>query len=339
MLDLNGDGVQTLSSNEGVQFDLNNTGTKQSVGWASKQDGWLAMDLNGDGQINSGAELFGEHTRLADGSVAKDGWAALAQFDSNGDGKIDAQDARFNDLRVWVDANSDGITDAGELRTLTEAHVSSVDLKHDGNLTGQNGNVLQGFSTFTTTDGVKHEIADALLKTGSHNVSEATPDCLTLNTINADGQATFEATVGGNAKDAMLVWDKYQDGLLHEGSQVTFTQSGGKTDLAALAAAFDTHQDGVFDVRDAKFSQFAVWQDANQNGISDAGEMRSLADVGIQSIELTTTPTLASNDVVNLSDVLPAPDWQANDVTSAHVAYTLNSASLLADDLSYKIAA
>ena len=78
VLDLNGDGVQTVGLNESVQFDLTDSGTPQKSSWVDKQDGLLAMDLNGDGQINSGAELFGSSTKLADGSVASTGWAALA---------------------------------------------------------------------------------------------------------------------------------------------------------------------------------------------------------------------------------------------------------------------
>ena len=164
VLDLNGDGVQTVSAEQGVEFDLLATGTKQTVGWVDKHDGLLAMDLNGDGQINSGAELFGDHTQLADGSLAKDGWAALAAQDSNADGVIDTMDANFDKLRVWVDANGDGITDAGELQTLDEVHIASINLQADTRSVQQNGNVVQMFSTYTTTDGATHEVADVGLK-------------------------------------------------------------------------------------------------------------------------------------------------------------------------------
>jgi hypothetical protein len=160
VLDLNGDGVQTTSITEGTQFDLLATGAKQNLGWVSQQDGLLAIDLNGDGQINSGAELFGDRTVLADGSRAGDGWAALRGMDSNHDGKVDAQDAQFNQLRVWVDADSDGVTDAGELRSLADQGIASIDLAADGRSVQQNGNVVQAFSTYTTTDGVTHEVAD-----------------------------------------------------------------------------------------------------------------------------------------------------------------------------------
>jgi VCBS repeat-containing protein len=160
VLDLNGDGVQTVGVDQGVQFDLLNSGAKQQIGWVSKQDGLLAMDLNGDSQINSGAELFGDHTVLADGSLASDGWVALAAQDSNHDGVIDSNDASFSKLRVWVDANGNGVTDAGELHTLADEHIASINLAHNNTSVQQNGNVVQAFSTFTSDSGVTHAIAD-----------------------------------------------------------------------------------------------------------------------------------------------------------------------------------
>jgi hypothetical protein len=88
--------------------------------------------------------------------------------------------------------------------------------------------------------------------------------------------------------------------LVHDNSQYAFAQyattfangldANGKapTDLSGLAEAFDSNRDGVFDAQDAQFDEFKVWQDANQNGVSDAGEVRSLADWGIASINLVS---------------------------------------------------
>ena len=164
VLDLNGDGVQTMDLSHAVAFDLTNSGDKQRVSWIDKHDGLLAVDLNGDGQINGGAELLGSSTKLADGSVAKDGWAALAAMDTNSDGKVDAQDANFDKLRVWVDADTDGLTDAGELKSLADAGIVSFDLNQDNSVTQQNGNVLLGAGKYTTTDGQTHAMTDAWLQ-------------------------------------------------------------------------------------------------------------------------------------------------------------------------------
>jgi len=75
--------------------------------------------------INNGTELFGDSTPLGTGGNAADGFAALAQEDSNHDGVVNAQDANWAHLRVWKDADSDGVTNEGELHTL-ESVVSGL---------------------------------------------------------------------------------------------------------------------------------------------------------------------------------------------------------------------
>jgi VCBS repeat-containing protein len=107
--------------------------------------------------------------------------------------------------------------------------------------------------------------------------------------VNSDGQ--MDLTAWAAPQDGVLVWDKRGDGLVHDHSQYAFAQYAGfdgATDLQGLAAAFDVNGDGVFDGRDALYSQFAVWQDLDQDGTSDAGEVRSLADWGINAIGLNS---------------------------------------------------
>jgi hypothetical protein len=91
-------------------------------------------------------------------SVA-DGLEALKTLDSNNDGQFTSADAKWNDLRVWVDANEDVITDAGELKTLGELNIASINL--DRTITYREriaGNPVLSRSTYTTTSG---QIRDA----------------------------------------------------------------------------------------------------------------------------------------------------------------------------------
>ena len=206
VLDLNGDGVQTVDMAQGTTFDLQATGTAQATGWVNAHDGLLAMDLNNDGKINSGAELFGSSTLLDNGQKAANGWAALAQYDSNGDSQIDTQDAAFDALKVWQDANGNGVTDAGELRSLKDVGATSINLGHDNTVTPQNGNLLQGFSSYTTADGTTHEVVDAWFQTvttatsvSGNGASEegdvrsfADTDLAVMN-LNSDGVQTIPA--------------------------------------------------------------------------------------------------------------------------------------------------
>jgi ribosome maturation factor RimP len=73
VLDLNGDGVHTTTLTKGVAFDNQGTGQLLKTAWTDGKDGLLVLDLNHDGFINSGRELFGSNTLLANGSTAKDG--------------------------------------------------------------------------------------------------------------------------------------------------------------------------------------------------------------------------------------------------------------------------
>jgi hypothetical protein len=122
--------------------------------------------------------------------------------------------------------------------------------------------------------------------------------------LDVNGDGVLDNTHWAGAQDGVLVWDKYHDGQVHDNSQYAFAQYDTEsaangtlaTDLSGLAAAFDSNHDGVFDAGDAQFGEFKVWQDVNQNGVSDAGEVRSLADWGLSAINLTSdgvvrTPT------------------------------------------------
>ncbi len=160
ILDLNGDGVRTLGIGSGVKFDLFDDGAAINTGWVSSGDGLLVLDRNHDGIINNGSELFGDHTRLANGEKASDGYAALREFDSNGDGAISSEDAIYGDLRIWIDSNSDGVSGAGETKTLAELGIAKINLNATVGTATDNGNILGLTSSYETTDGVIHDAAD-----------------------------------------------------------------------------------------------------------------------------------------------------------------------------------
>lgn len=96
--------------------------------WPTAQTPWLVRDLDGNGKIDNGSELFGSSTRLPDGSLAHDGFEALAALDLNHDGVIDARDPAFASLRLWMDADGDQRTGRGELVRLSDRGVTSLRL-------------------------------------------------------------------------------------------------------------------------------------------------------------------------------------------------------------------
>ncbi|WP_244309694.1 hypothetical protein [Sphingobium fuliginis] len=80
---------------------------------------------------------------------------------------------------------------------------------------------------------------------------------------------------------------------------------GAASDLEGLRLAYDSNGDGVFDAKDAAFADFGVWQDANGNGVVDAGEFKSLTAMGIAAINLTADGknyTAANGDVTVLGE-------------------------------------
>jgi len=92
--------------------------------WPAARTPWLVRDLDGNGRIDDGRELFGSSTRLADGRTARQGFEALAGLDANGDGVLDHSDPAFRSLALWSDRNGDRITDPGELVPLGRLVVS-----------------------------------------------------------------------------------------------------------------------------------------------------------------------------------------------------------------------
>lgn len=146
ILDLDGDGIE-LTSLEGstVYFDYDQDGFAERTGWVSADDGILVRDINGNNNVDGAAELFGSPTQ--------DGFSVLETLDSNRDGKIDASDDAYASLRIWRDLNQNGISEAGELFTLAELGVASIDL-HATDVPGtSNGHVLGYGAAFTRADG------------------------------------------------------------------------------------------------------------------------------------------------------------------------------------------
>ena len=134
VLDLGRNGFQFTSAADGVTFDLDANGDPDSLAWTDAQggDGFLALDRDRNGRIDSGLELFGNHTPQPPSSK-RSGYAALAVYDAanrggNADGVISAADAVWSDLRVWVDGNHNGVSEPDELTSLDSVQIISIDL-------------------------------------------------------------------------------------------------------------------------------------------------------------------------------------------------------------------
>jgi len=170
ILDLDGDGIETTAVNSFAWFDHDANGFAESTGWVGDDDGILARDIDGNGRIDSGRELFGSETLLTSGSKAANGFVALAELDNNSDGKIDINDAAYSTLKIWKDRDGDGYTSEGELLTLDEAGIQSLNVSYsNSSLQDVNGNEHRQLGSYTRTDGTTLNAADVWFKTSKMN--------------------------------------------------------------------------------------------------------------------------------------------------------------------------
>ncbi len=180
-------------------------------------DGLLVRDINGNGVIDDGTELFGTSTILPNGTKAANGFAALAALDSNGDGKIDASDPVYAQLAVWRDLNGDGKTDPGELQSLAQAGVASLRTSGSpNNATMASGATDWLDGTFTKSDGTTGVMSDILFQ---RNPS----DTVALTTVDVPDDIVALPDIAGMGNVASLHQAMAQD------------QTGA---LAALVAGF-----------------------------------------------------------------------------------------------------
>ncbi|MGN6666025.1 MAG: putative Ig domain-containing protein [Trinickia sp.] len=185
LLDLTGTGVHMTSISDGVLFDTDHSGTLKRTGWADSKTGMLVVD-DGSGQIKDVSQMFSEYyggnagTNGGPGQAPfKDGFAALASEDKNGDGVIDKNDPIWSKLRVWVDANHDGKTDAGELKTLDELGITQINVKATASPTGE------------TRDG------NEVLSHGSFTINGKTQEALAVDFLGDPVSSTFAAQGSG----------------------------------------------------------------------------------------------------------------------------------------------
>ncbi len=370
ILDLDKDGKTIVPLAESqTSFDMVGDGKLRKTAWADVGDGFLVRDRNGNGKVDG----IGDISFVGDKAGATTDLEGLAGFDDNGDGVLDAQDASFVGFGIWKDANSNGVTDAGELLSLAQANIASIDLR--GTATGETAagrakgqSVIFNTGSFAFADGTKGSFSDTGLAysttvvgtAGTANVSFATPGLqsdrkgdrfrvraaggnLSIRSDRINGAIDAEAGKLGPATlltfsdksvgmlgaivldldgdgleiqsrrksgarfdmdgdgigddtgwigkgDGLLVIDRNGNGSVDGPSELTFlTEKTGLASSFAGLALLDANKDGKLDKTDGRFGELKVWVDGNRDGVSDAGELRTLSDLDIASLSLRTT--------------------------------------------------
>jgi hypothetical protein len=153
----------------GVRFDLNRNGAAERLSWPAPGSSWsfVALDLNRNGRIDDGGELFGNYTMQPLGGEPN-GYKALAVYDDpinggNGDGVLDAKDRIFSSLLLWIDADHDGVSQSGELMPLAQ-RVDSIGLDYkESRARDRYGNQFRYRGTVQLTGGSRSRSVDVFL--------------------------------------------------------------------------------------------------------------------------------------------------------------------------------
>ncbi len=198
VLDLDGNGINLVAlENSTAFYDIDGDGLRTRMAWVGAGDGFLAYDADGNGTIAGKGEI--DFARYRNG--AQTDLEGLAAFDSNSDGQLSAADAAFNKFRVWRDFNSNGVSEAGELQTLTEAGIATISLASNGQFAVVAGNTVHGSAVVTMTDGSQTTMADVTLRVGTETLE---PTASGLVVTNRPAVSAGEALTGTAADDFVI---------------------------------------------------------------------------------------------------------------------------------------
>ncbi|WP_106755235.1 hypothetical protein [Pannonibacter carbonis] len=164
VIDLAGDGIDTISlSKSNASFDLFAVrGLEGKHGWIGPNDAFLALDLNKNGTIDHVNELFGNSSTF--------GYHALASYDDNNDNLINSDDSIFDQLLIWTDINSDGISQAEEISNLTSSAISALSLNYTPGGSVNNGNRIFASSSVYMNDGTSTSMYDVGLRVDINSI-------------------------------------------------------------------------------------------------------------------------------------------------------------------------
>jgi Ca2+-binding RTX toxin-like protein len=253
-------------------FDMTGDGFATQTAWTSGDTGILVRDLNSNGVIDNINEMFGSST--------VDGFAKLAELDSNGDLKIDSHDADWSTLQVWVDANGDGVTQSGELHSLSSLGIASIDLSHvtGGGGATIDGNLISHTSSVTFTSGDTAAIDDAWFvndPVNSYYNGSYTLDPDTLFLPDLRGYGTLPDLAIAMSQDATLkgMVEDYAGGFTMASFADPSTLSSDAANILyqwAGVESVDPSSRGQFvDARQLEFLEHLFGQDFSQRGAAD----------------------------------------------------------------------
>jgi tetratricopeptide (TPR) repeat protein len=109
-----------------VRFDADGSGLKREWSWIKPSAGWLVYDRDRSGKIDSALQMFGNVTFWM---FWEHGYEPLSVLDDNRDGEL--RGAELAGLAIWCDANGNGISEAGEVKPLSEYGIVALSCAHE----------------------------------------------------------------------------------------------------------------------------------------------------------------------------------------------------------------
>ncbi|MEW2914111.1 DUF4214 domain-containing protein [Leisingera sp. JC11] len=295
--------ITELSQSQ-IFFDSNGDGLENRTAWAAAGNGVLFYDPEDWNEIQEDWQyIFTEW----DPSAASDIEALASYFDTNDDGVFDASDldengvSYFSKFKVMVTLD-DGST---EVRTLTEAGVTSIDVVADTTrIELPDGSVITGQTTFTRDDGSTGTVGDVTLAGDAMSyrveVTQDSTDASGTRTLvqtayNADGSIVFEMTsvVAADGSQTDNSYDDDGDGIVDRVQVITrSTEPDGSRveDVRNYSGA--SVDEGVFEnhtrtTRSADGDHTVIDRDSTGGGWFDQREERVIGAGGGQTITVS----------------------------------------------------
>jgi T1SS-143 domain-containing protein len=272
VLDLDRDGIELTTKENGVFFDLEADGDLDRTSWVHSDDALLVMDVNQDGLINDHSELFSRYM-----GTGANGFLALAFYDTDGNGHMDAADSIWKDIMAWRDLNQDGISQEAELFSMQQLGIVSINLNARSVDFNMNGNHIFLESTFTFDDGTEHTIVDVAFDANLNNGhdpaqglfgSENEADLFMFTAIQEGVQTVYGFNAGeGDALDLSALLSGYGDEV-----------SGSISDFVQMR---EESGDTIISVKSESEGQSTFVDIARVDGLTDANLTDMIHDQNI----------------------------------------------------------
>lgn len=122
---------ELLAPDRVVSFDLDGTESGRRWPWVQPDTALLVWDADGRGDVLSGRQLIGSVTWWL---FWENGYAVLGALDNDGDGWL--RGAELDGLAAWQDRNSNGVSDAGEVKPLGAFGITGLATSASGSVDG-----------------------------------------------------------------------------------------------------------------------------------------------------------------------------------------------------------